>query len=370
MRLTERERSLALIGLLGLGCESVLGLGETSFSEAEPNVQVAESCGGDAEPAGGGDGGGSGPGNEGGRGGVPNASGTTTGGRASDGRTSGDTNGGGATTDGATSGGSNDGGDGNDNSGPLVAILQSRRAGRCVGVVPEHEGVEEMASVALVECNRQDPLQHWQRDRAGRLFCPAAGMYLQAAESDVPDATVFVGSSIDPLTFQTWLFENVHLVNLGGYCVDMPFGNFSDNARAQLASCHPGPPQAWTLDSEGAITHDGQCLDIFDGIAKDGQSVQTYGCQGSPNQLFVFHEMRLQFGGMCVGVPGAFPPLEHALLELQTCLSETHRDAAKQQFYVEGAVRILGQCLEAGTGHELGLESCTDSEAQVWRWIP
>ena len=145
----------------------------------------------------------------------------------------------------------------------------------------------------------------------------------------------------------------------------MPFGDFSDQKRAQGASCHPGPPQSWTLDPGGAIRHDRQCLDIFDGVPLDGQAVQTYECHGGMNQRFSFEGLRLEFGGKCIGAHGDFPVAENTLLELQTCLPQTDANISKQQFYAEGELGILGECLDASSGTTVGIAPCNGSAAQA-----
>lgn len=401
MRLIRQHHRLLFIGLFGLGCESILGLEETPLSELDPSLDSA-----------GGDGGRSGsvPSDEdgssghrrtdGGSAGNPPAAITgdaraggapvgdaTAGGATVGGATAGDAMTGGGTLGGAGTGKVTPGGDttggtaagdgsaggagGTFNVEPpalVVGSLQSVSDGRCVGVMSTSDSVWDVA--LLKECSDSDPFLRWQRDDAGRLSCVAAGGYLQVAESDVESGKVSVGLKTTNPLFQRWAFENAQLVNVAGFCIEMPFADFSSNRRATLARCHRGPAQAWTLDPSGEIQHGRQCLDVFGGVATDGQAVQTYGCQESPNQLFLFENRRLLFDRKCVGAAGTFPLLQDTQLELQTCLSGADQNIGRQQFYMEGAVEILGKCLEAGPTGELRIAACDYGESQMWRWSP
>jgi hypothetical protein len=217
------------------------------------------------------------------------------------------------------------------------------------------------------------PAQYWQRDSAGRLFAAIDAAFLQV-DGDREGSPLTVASATDSLN-QKWDFENVHLVNRSGLCLDMPYGDFADHIRAQLAPCHWDPPQAWTLPPNGTVSHrgagegpPGHCLDVYGNFTNDGVPVQAFGCNGGENQRFSFEDGLLQRAGKCVAAFGD-GPRDGAPLEMQTCRSPGDPERAEQQFYVEGAIQSLGACLAMGDASStLRVTACDDSEQQLWRW--
>jgi hypothetical protein len=235
----------------------------------------------------------------------------------------------------------------------------------------------DSARVGLDVCDGS-PSERWQRDAAGRLFVVgvgSAGATALQIDGDSMGAPLAVAEPRDTLS-QQWLFEDVHLVNRSGLCIDMPWGDFSDHMRAQLARCHWDPPQAWTLSPTGTISHQdagegppGHCLDVYGGFVGDGVSVQTYGCHGGDGQEFSFQDGSLQYKGECFGAFADDPSREHSPLETQSCRASDDPERNKQQFYVEGPIRALGACLDwDDASSELRLKPCDGSERQRWRW--
>jgi hypothetical protein len=195
---------------------------------------------------------------------------------------------------------------------------------------------------------------------------------LQVEGEQVHGATITAADPVEPLILrQSWSFDHVHLVNLSGLCLGMPFDDFSDKVRAGLFACRWDPQQAWMLAPTGEIRHESErCLDIYSGFTDDGTFVQTYGCHGGDNQKFSLQAGRLEYSGKCVGPSGDDPLKKHPpVLELQTCRDPADLQQREQLFYVEGPIEGFGCLAVSDESAGLRLAKCDGGEKQRWRWF-
>ena len=388
-----RRPKLLLLALLAVGCESILGLEQTSLSGPD-----------DHRPAGG-----DGAGNEAGDASGDRASEaagvggfSTDAGAAQGGTTQANSGDGGI----GASGGMNDGSavnaEGGVNAGSSAGSGGSMSAGgstssrvrpvsgslvsednRCVRA-PSPLDVKS-ARVKLDVCDGSIG-EIWRYDDAARLRVVGADGALSAAlqaESETVGGAIITASPDDQMDEQRWSFPDIHLVIQGSFCVGVSRGDFSNHMRAQLASCVWDASQAWTLSPTGAFTHANQaCLDVYNGYVDEGEIVQSYACNNNANQTFLLQDGLVRFGGKCVG-PFGGELKERSPLEIQTCRELGDPERFKQEFHVEGQIEgpgfstpmpadsaSPGTCLDWDEGSaELRLMSCSGRARQRWRWF-
>jgi len=223
-----------------------------------------------------------------------------------------------------------------------------------------------------------DTGQLWAFDEDAHLHALGVGDGFLEVHGDPEDSgnIVRVAAPIAPAADnQQWSFDAVHLSNLAGLCIDVPFGNFVDGAAVQLFTCHDGDAQSFSVTTLGQIQHGSYCMDLPGGLTEDGTRLQMYTCQGNApdNQSFVLEQgqLRPRNSGKCVGVAGD-PTMDHVALEVQSCDS-SGSNGFGQSFWLYGPIMNRGLCLDIGTPHTgsadpVALEACAGTPEQTWSW--
>jgi hypothetical protein len=275
-------------------------------------------------------------------------------------------------TAGAAAGGAGTGGFGGSGQvlpgGAIIAADQS-----CLAIAQTQAGAVSDATAVHGNCD-DDPAQRWAFDADGHLYAGVDDAVLEVnGDTGASGAIVRVAAAVVPAADnQQWTFDGVQMVNLGGLCVDVPFGNFFDGANVQVFGCNNGASQSFSVTALGQIRHASYCLDLPASNTADGTRLQMFTCHddAADNQRFTLEHGRLEPWGTskCLGVAGD-PTVEQTALEVQPC----DTNSVGQSFHLVGPIMNGGQCLDSGSagvglGDPVTLEPCAGTVQQTWIW--
>lgn len=124
----------------------------------------------------------------------------------------------------------------------------------------------------------------------------------------VPTSPVLPSPTPSSPAGTTGTASNMVVQGIGGYCMDVPGGNFNSGAHVQIWNCNGGSNQQWAFESDGTIrTQNNMCLDVPNWSQAQGTLVQIWPCNGGTNQKWTLGKngsLTTQDGsGMCLDVP-------------------------------------------------------------------
>jgi hypothetical protein len=100
--------------------------------------------------------------------------------------------------------------------------------------------------------------------------------------------------------------RNVIVVSkLGGKCLDVEGGRFTDGTRVIGYPCSGGGNQEFWFGTDGTIVTHGKCLDAKGGQGRDGDQIVLWTCSGAPNQKWRLDNGKLVgINGKCIDLKG------------------------------------------------------------------
>jgi hypothetical protein len=248
--------------------------------------------------------------------------------------------------------------------------------GSCLAIAQTTGVVVNDPTVVHGDCE-DGPAQSWAFDEQAHLHAAVDDAFLEVnGAAWTSGKIVRVAAPVAPAAdHQQWAFDGVQLVNLGGLCVDVPFGSFFNGATVQVFTCGHDDSQTWSVTALGQIRHGSSCLDLPGESMTPGTRIQIFACYDDPpdNQRFVLEHGRLEprGSGNCVGLAGD-PTGVGTSLEVQTC-DTSELSPVGQSFWLVGPIMNRGQCLDsgppnAGWGDPVALEPCAGTPQQTWTW--